>query len=924
MKHCLSFFMVLFTFSGLFAQTECTVKIVYGMNKSLPPSYTFKTDPPAEGAKYYWSFGDNTVSDSPTPTHTFKAANTYLVKVKVIKTDGKECYGTTNEKFDGGTVATTTTIHSGKGKVKKLAAAAGCEMVIILDGGITLLPVSLVTDFRLIDGQYVELTFEKQTVKTTNCTEGIEAKIKTIKEIAQTTPCMVQFTFTKNTGTAGSYTFKTAAQPTGTKYFWTFGDGGTSDQASPVYVYKTSNTYAVSLKVTDVTGKVCTGDAKGTFDGLANPSYTGRGVVKKLTSAGCELVIALDNAILVPFKWVPQFTLREGQYVEFTYEKFAVKESACKEGIDVKILTIKEIVQTVPCKVPVTFTKNNTTPVSYTFNTEARPAGTKYLWTFGDGGKSEEVSPVYTFKTSNTYVVGLKVTDSAGKICTGETKGTFEGLANLTFSGRGKVKTLALEGCTLAIALENGTTLIPFTLATNFLLKEGQYLEFTYEKYAAKQSGCKEGTDIKLLTVKEIPIISDCKTYFTVTRDAASVKKISFNNLSTGELVESNWSFGDATTSKEVKPTHEYAAAGVYKVCLSTVTKTGCKSEYCGEVKIENVPATSACKFDLMVKPKEAKPNTFLFYTVSTAVLNTWKWNFGDGQSSLLKEPEHTYEKTGVYEVSCVVTTEAGCTETRVIKHNVLAATLPACTGAINILLFDPTTSMCNGKATVTLMDLSGNPVPNVKYIWSDNRTTSTVENLCPDKSYSVQAIVEGVCQKSYAFTFLSKPIWRATTAINGQNNFTVVAPVEGIEYVWDFGNGLITKGADISVIFDQDGTYDVKLTAVSGSDFADFTQQVVVLKSITKTEIIDKPELQIYPNPVKEMLKINLGNPVEGNLNIEIMNIAGQRVYTQLISTEGFSHAAVNVQQLKAGIYLIRISSNNQQIGERKFIKVD
>jgi PKD repeat protein len=914
--------MVLLTFSGLFAQTECTVKIVYGMNKSLPPSYTFKTDPQTEGAKYYWSFGDNSFSDSPIPTHTFKITDTYAVTVKVTK-DNKVCIGELKIRFEGGTVTTATTILSGKGKVKKTTSADGCGLLITMENGTILVPDGTITTFEFKDGQYVELAYELLKDKPSACPAGIMAKIHKIAVINVPVTCKVPVTFLKSTTTPATYTFKTDPQPEGSKYYWYFGDGGMSELASPTHTFTKTNTWQVNLKVLDKDGKVCYGEIKTAFEGQTNPSYTGRGVVKKLTLAGCELVIALDNAILVPFKWVPQFTLREGQYVEFTYEKFAVKESACKEGTDVKILTIKEIVQTVPCKVPVTFTKNNTTPVSYTFNTEARPAGTKYLWTFGDGGKSEQASPVYTFKTSNTYVVGLKVTDPAGKICTGETRGTFEGLANQSFSGRGKVKTLALEGCTLAIALDNGTTLIPFTMATNFLLKEGQYVEFTYEKYAVKQSGCKEGTDIKLLTVKEIPAISDCKAYFTVARDAASVKKVSFNNLSTGELVESNWSFGDATTSKEIKPTHEYAAAGVYKVCLSTVTKTGCKSEYCGEVKIESVPATSACKFDLIVKLKEAKPNTFLFYTVSTAVLKTWKWTFGDGQSSLLKEPEHTYEKTGVYEVSCVVTTEAGCTETRIIKHNVLAVTLPNCTGAINLLLFDPTNNMCNGKATVTLKDATGKDIPNVNYIWSDNRTNSTIENLCPDKVYSVQAIVEGVCQKSYSFTFMSKPIWRAST-VSGVNNFTVLEPIEGVQYEWDFGNGTSLKGAAVAFNFENDGIYDVKLTAVSGTDFSEYSQQVVVMKSITGTDIINKSELKIYPNPVNEMLKINFGNPVQGKLLIEIMNIAGQIAYTQELNTEGFSHAAVNVQQLKAGIYFLRISNGKLPVADRKFIKAE
>jgi PKD repeat protein len=108
MKNSLTFLLVLFTFSGLFGQTDCTVKIVYSINKSLPPSYTFSTDPKSEGAKYAWSFGDQTYSDSPSPTHTYKLTDSYAVAVKVTSTDGKVCIGELKERFEGGTVTTTT------------------------------------------------------------------------------------------------------------------------------------------------------------------------------------------------------------------------------------------------------------------------------------------------------------------------------------------------------------------------------------------------------------------------------------------------------------------------------------------------------------------------------------------------------------------------------------------------------------------------------------------------------------------------------------------------------------------------------------------------------------------------------------------------------------------------------------------------
>lgn len=928
MKTILTFLVVLFSFSGLFAQ-DCSVKIVFSTNKSLPPSYTFKIDQQYTGAKYYWSFGDNTSSELVIPTHTFKAPGSYLVQVKITKADGKICIGELKTQFEGGTTTNTPATLTGKGKVKKSATSDGCSLLITMENNTILAPVEVMPKFEFRDGQYVELKYELLKDVPSGCPTGISAKIYTIAEIPNTDVCKLPITFTKSTTSPITYTFSTEAQPEGSTYFWTFSDQGKSESVSPKHVFPTSGTYTVNLKVINASGKICNGEFKGTFDGgiSANPAiFSGKGkVINKASSNGCGLVIAMDNGnILVPAEWGTNFQLIEGQYLELAYEFIENKVLECTIGVAVKIHKVSEIIQPTVCKIPITYTKNSTSPVSYKFKTSTQSEGSTYYWFFGDEGKSSMESPNYTYKKAGTYTVNLKVIDKAGKTCYGEIKATFDGAEAAVLAAKGKVKKLTTPGCELGIVLENGTTFIAAKMATYFLFKEGQYVEFTYEKFDQKVTTCTEGTDIKIFSIKEIVQNTECKAYFTATNklwsDPAMIKKVAFTNLSTGDIKECNWNFGDNKTSNELKPVHEYAAFGEYKVCLSTVTTTGCKSEYCAIVKVESTPVVT-CKFDVIIKSKDNAPNTYLFYANSNTEIKTWKWIFGDGKTSDQKNPEHTYSIPGIYEVSCFITTVEGCQETRTIKHTVLNSALSSCKGAINLLLFDPIDNKCSGKATVKLLDEAGKDIANVKYLWSDGRTGSTLENLCPDKPYTVQAIIDGVCQKNTSFTLMSKPIWRATT-INGKNSFSVVSPVEGVEYEWNFGNGVFLKGAEVNFDFEADGVYDVNLKAVVGGDFAEFSQQVVVAKSIAETDVINKSELEIYPNPVKEMLKINFINPVEGNILIEVLNLSGQKTYSQQLNSEGFSQASVNLQQLKPGIYFLRITNGEKVIADRKFIK--
>lgn len=689
MKTFFTLSLVLFVVSGLLGQTDCRVKIVYSMNKSLPPSYTFKTEPQAEGAKYTWSFGDGTYSDSPTPTRTFKTSNYYGIYVKVLNADGKICVGEIKEKFEGTNMATppVSAILSGKGKVKDLSTVDGCGLVIALENGTVLVPVQLLSNFLLKEGQYVELAYE-----------------------------------------------------------------------------------------------------------------------------------LLNEA------------------------------SKCNAGKSAKIHRISEITANTTCRLPISIVKNATNPVSYTFRTETQPEGSKYYWYFGDGGTSERPNPTYTFKKSGTFTVNLKVLHSTGKVCYGEIKETFAG-----------------------------------------------------------------------------ETIQACKAYFTATNqlwsDPAMMKKVVFANLSTGDIKECLWNFGDNTTSTELKPTHEYAAFGEYKVCLIITTASGCKSDYCATVKVAEKPVVSGCAFDLIIKPKPETPNAFLFYAISKSEISASKWSFGDGSVSELANPEHKFEKPGIYEIKCTITTKDGCTETRAIKHAVNQLLLPACEGAFSIVLYDPTDNKCNGKAVVKLIDGNGVEVKDIKYIWHENKMGNTMENLCPDKPYTVQAIIDGVCQKSYSFSFLSKPIWKLQN-INGQNNFTVIAPVEGIQYEWNFGNGVVLKGATVNYDFGKEGIYDVTLKAVSETDFAEYSQQVVVAAGITAATVLKESEFKIFPNPVKDVLRIYSGASLTGNLFVEIINIAGQKIYAQPIDAEKLNSSEVNISHLKSGIYFLRITSGRTLIADRKFIK--
>ncbi|MDI9552467.1 MAG: PKD domain-containing protein, partial [Bacteroidota bacterium] len=63
------------------------------------------------------------------------------------------------------------------------------------------------------------------------------------------------------------------------------------------------------------------------------------------------------------------------------------------------------------------------------------------------------------------------------------------------------------------------------------------------------------------------------------------------------------------------------------------------------------------------------------FTDQSTNSPTSWSWNFGDGGTSTLRNPSHTYNTTGTYTVRLTTTNSAGSDEE--IKSNYITVTLP-------------------------------------------------------------------------------------------------------------------------------------------------------------------------------------------------------------------------------------------------------
>jgi PKD repeat protein len=128
---------------------------------------------------------------------------------------------------------------------------------------------------------------------------------------------------------------------------------------------------------------------------------------------------------------------------------------------------------------------------------------------------------------------------------------------------------------------------------------------------------------------------------------------------SDGGTLYLNWDFGDPASgagnrSASASPSHVFAAEGTYTVRLTVTDDEGSQD---GETTVITVGSGSASAPEAAFSGALASGNPLRldFQDQSTGDVTTWAWDFGDGGSSTLQSPSHTYGAAGSYMVALTV-----------------------------------------------------------------------------------------------------------------------------------------------------------------------------------------------------------------------------------------------------------------------------
>jgi len=192
---------------------------------------------------------------------------------------------------------------------------------------------------------------------------------------------------------------------------------------------------------------------------------------------------------------------------------------------------------------------------------------------------------------------------------------------------------------------------------------------------------------------------------------------------------------------------------------------------------------------------------------------STWYWNFGDGTTSTIQNPTHTYSSAGNYNVKLVV----GCPKDSVSKTI-------AVTGACSITVTAAALNICSGGCTTVTSTGSGG-TGLYTYSWNTGATAQSI-SACPisTTTYTVKITDAGGATATTTSTVTVNPAVTVTTTgttpCNGINSSIIAAVAGGsssFTYSWSNGLTAITNSLTSQISNLTSGSYSVTVTDVNG-----------------------------------------------------------------------------------------------------------
>jgi len=319
---------------------------------------------------------------------------------------------------------------------------------------------------------------------------------------------------------------------------------------------------------------------------------------------------------------------------------------------------------------------------------------------------------------------------------------------------------------------------------------------------------------------------------------------VQFVDSSTNSPTSWTWSFGDGSTSTIQNPLHIYSTAGTYTVTLTATNAGGSNTvTQIGYIIVSAVSTIPVASFVSTVKTGTA-PLTAQFVDSSTNTPTTWVWSFGDGNTSTVENPSHTYVTAGTYTVTLTATNAGG-------SNTITNTGYITVTYAVPVAGFTSNVTSGTTPLYVKFTDTSTNSPVSWSWTFGDGGTTTTqspIYEYTGAGTYTVTLTATNDAGSNttsttgyITVTSVISPIASFTADVKSGTvpftvQFTDTSSYTPTSWEWSFGDGSSSTEENPTHIYTTAGIYSVTHTATNAGGSRTTTASSYITASAVTT----------------------------------------------------------------------------------------
>lgn len=605
-------------------------------------------------------------------------------------------------------------------------------------------------------------------------------------------------------------------------YLWDFGNGDTSTAPNPSVIFYNAGSYTITLIATSSSGQSDTAIYTDYIEVSPRP-VAGFSIPDNQGCANATGII-FNNSSTAAGSYTWDFgdgVTSTQQNPVHTYNAAGSYTVALIASNSIGCTDIKLLPQyvTITSKPSADFSADTTRycALSHEFSfTPLYTSATMYDWNFHDGSSSSAMTPTHYFSAPGKYTVSLTVSDLNG--CSSSlTKTNYISVSEELVP---EISANKSTGCApLNVSFSNNVT---GTLSYSWNFGDGsglspavnplhQYTDtgiFTVSLTVTDANNCSFSAIADSLINTNDPLETD---FLISDTSACAPHTVTFTDLS---LNASSWvwDFGDGSSATVADPVYTYATPGTYTITLLTSNADNC---YSTKTKINGITVKGPVSDFSASDSTGCIPLNVNFSDSSTGAVQ-WFWDFGDGATSTVKSPTHSYTSSGSFTVIFITTGIDGCRDT-LVKPAMIHPVDPIMSyiDVDTIQSCNEITASFNGSSIGTNFWLwnfgdgnsSASPNPMHTYsapgVYAVSLTTQTINGCTITiNNYNVIKVSEG--EVDFSYTYDSCPSFDASFS-----NTTA----DAVSWFWNFGDGTFSNNQNPIHTYAAPGVYSVALS---------------------------------------------------------------------------------------------------------------